>query len=119
MSGGGAIPDDARRVTMDLLRDLADRQRLDGVKSALDSIEASARAHELSADVTSAVPLAEAERTVVESRLRARYGDELVVRYHVEPAILGGMIVRVGDRRVDGSVAGTLGQLRQTLHGAR
>ena len=42
---------------------------------------------------------------MLESRLRARYGSDLPIAYRVDPAILGGLIVRVGDRYIDGSVA--------------
>ena len=36
------------------------------------------------------------------ARLRARHGDDLPVTYHVDPSILGGLVVRVGDRYLDG-----------------
>ncbi len=64
--------------------------------------------------VTSAVPLTEAEQATIRRELAARQwsGD---VSFQVDPRILGGLIVRAGDRVVDASVAGQLEQLRQTL----
>jgi len=67
--------------------------------------------------VTSAVPLTEGERSELERRLRSRHGQALAIAYRVDPTILGGLAVRVGDRYVDGSVATRLGKLRQTLIG--
>ena len=67
--------------------------------------------------VRSAVPLADAERQELETRLRARYGHDLPITFEVDGAILGGLILRVGDRYIDGSVANRLGQLRRALTG--
>jgi ATP synthase F1 delta subunit len=102
-----------------LVRELAGRLDLEGVKSALAAIETGARSSGFDAEVTSAVPLTPAESEAIERRLRQGHGAELTVHYRVEPAILGGLIVRVGDRYIDGSVAARLGQLRQTLVGGR
>ena len=41
---------------------------------------------------------------------------EVNVSFRVDPAILGGLIVRVDDKVMDGSVAGQLESLRQSLH---
>ena len=87
------------------------------LKATLDEIEKAGRRTRVDATVTSAVPLTEGERTVLEDRLHARYGHGLPITYQVDPAILGGLVVRVGDRYIDGSVAARLGQLRQTLTG--
>lgn len=91
--------------------------QLEHLKATLDEIEQAGRKSRVDAGVTSAVPLTEAEREALEARLHARYGSDLPIVYTVDPAILGGLIVRVGDRYVDGSVATRLGQLRQTLTG--
>jgi F-type H+-transporting ATPase subunit delta len=101
-----------------LVREVADRLDIAGVKEALAVLESTGRRGQVSAEVTSAVPLTVRERSALEGRLRARYGHELGIAYHVDPDILGGLIVRVGDRYVDGSVAARLAQLRQTLVGA-
>lgn len=66
------------------------------------------------AEVVSALPLTESEREIVRKDLRLESGAE--VSFRVDPSILGGVVVRLGDRVVDGSVAGKLQALRQTLH---
>lgn len=67
------------------------------------------------ATVTSAVPLIESEKRALETKLRAQFGNDLGFEYAVNPEILGGMIVRVGDKVIDGSVAGKLAELKEKL----
>ncbi len=65
--------------------------------------------------VTTAVELDEATREKVEAQLRARYGEKVKVVFQVDPKLLGGMVVRVGDRLLDGSLATRLRALREQL----
>ncbi|MFN2147532.1 MAG: F0F1 ATP synthase subunit B [Anaerolineales bacterium] len=68
-----------------------------------------------SAEVTSALPLTEKEQDVVRKDVVSKLGENATISFRVDPSILGGLIVRVGDRILDGSVAGKLDDLRQTL----
>jgi F-type H+-transporting ATPase subunit b len=63
--------------------------------------------------VTSALPLSDAEQNSIKSDLTSRGASD--VSFQVDPGILGGLVLRVGDRVVDGSVAGKLEGLRQSL----
>jgi len=117
VSEGGDIQRSLASSARGLVRDVAEKLDIEGVKEALAQLEGSGDGGRLDADVTSAVPLTEDERHALESRLRARHGDDLPVAYHVDPTILGGLKVRVGDRFVDGSVATRLEQLREKLLG--
>lgn len=65
--------------------------------------------------VTSAIPLTEGQRATIQQDLAARVGEESAITFRVDPQILGGLTVRVGDRVVDGSAAGQLERLRQSL----
>jgi F-type H+-transporting ATPase subunit b len=67
-----------------------------------------------SAEVTSALALTDAEKDVVKKDLSAKVGAKDIV-FHVNPAILGGLVIKVGDKVMDGSVAGKLEGLRQNL----
>lgn len=67
------------------------------------------------ARVTSAVPLLDAEKTALEAKLRAQFGDDLIFDYTIDPAIIGGVIVRVGDKVIDGSVAGKFAEMKEKL----
>jgi F-type H+-transporting ATPase subunit delta len=122
VSGSGDVGDLGRQLKSSaegLVREVAGKLDLEGVKRSLSDIEEADRRGRVEADVTSAVPLTDAERSKLEDRLHSRFGGDLQIRYRVEPSIIGGMIVRVGDRYIDGSVASRLGQLREALAGAR
>jgi len=67
------------------------------------------------AQVTTAIELTEEEKQRFVERLRRRFGEELDVTFHVDPSIIGGVIVRVGDKYIDGSVAGKLERMRERL----
>ena len=68
-----------------------------------------------SAEVTSALPLTEAEQDTVRKQLAKPLGAGAPLSFRVNPAILGGLVIRVGDKVIDGSVAGQLEGLRQSL----
>ncbi len=62
------------------------------------------------AEVTSALPLTSQEQEAVKKSFSAKE-----VSFKVDPGILGGLVVKIGDKVLDGSVAGKLEGLRQTL----
>jgi F-type H+-transporting ATPase subunit b len=68
-----------------------------------------------SADVVSALPLTDKEQKTVRKDIIDKMGDSASISFRVDPSILGGLIIRVGDKVLDGSVAGKLDELRQTL----
>lgn len=67
------------------------------------------------AEVTSAVPLTEDEQTKVKEQILAKLGGAATVSFKVDSDILGGLIIRVGDRVIDGSVTGKLTSMRQSV----
>jgi F-type H+-transporting ATPase subunit b len=67
-----------------------------------------------SARVTSALPLSKDEEEAVKRDVLAKAGAKEVT-FRVDPAILGGLVIRVGDKVLDNSVAGKLEGLRQSL----
>jgi ATP synthase F1 delta subunit len=69
----------------------------------------------LTARVSSAVPLTKEEQAALREKLEARFSQDLNLRFEVEPSLLGGVVVRVGDKVMDGSVKGKLEALKQTL----
>ena len=68
-----------------------------------------------SAEVTSALPLTPEEQAIVKKEIVDKLGAEIEPSYRVDPSILGGLVVRVGDRVIDGSVAARLTSLGQNL----
>ncbi len=69
----------------------------------------------LTVKVSSAVPLTKEEQAALRGKLEARFGQGLGLTFEVEPAVLGGVVVRVGDQMIDGSVKGKLDALAETL----
>ena len=67
------------------------------------------------AEVTSALPLTDEEQAAVRKEIADKLGSAASLSFRVNPDILGGLVVRVGDKVIDGSVAGKLEGLRQTL----
>lgn len=67
------------------------------------------------AEVVSALPLTTEEQDVVKRDVLSKLGGGATVSFRVDPSILGGLVLRVGDRVVDSSVAGQLQELRQSL----
>ncbi len=86
-----------------------------GVRSGKVTLVEESGLRGTSAEVTSALPLTEAEQEVVRRDLLKMLDSGGTIAFRVDPSILGGLVVRVGDRVVDGSVAGQLSGLRQSL----
>jgi F-type H+-transporting ATPase subunit delta len=131
-----AVPTSEKRAALDkllanatpmvrnFLHILAERDRLVEVPGIADALGEliNQRRGIITADVTTAVPLdAEMERLVAQ-RLAAylhRDADKVIIRSRVDPAIIGGVVARVGDQLIDDSVRGRLERLRRTLAGTR
>jgi len=75
-----------------------------------DAVRGVARAR-----VKTARPMAAEEREAFAARLREALGSEVALEAGEDPALIGGMVVRVGSTVYDGSVAGTLKALRSAL----
>jgi F-type H+-transporting ATPase subunit delta len=74
----------------------------------------------VSAVVTSATPLTADEDAAIRGRVAALTGTTVDVTTAVDPSLIGGLTVRIGDRLIDASVRGRLERLReQLLAGAR
>lgn len=67
------------------------------------------------ATATSAAELTQDEVRAITERLEASTGGRIALDVEVDPSLLGGLVVRVGDRLIDGSVRGRLERLRNQL----
>lgn len=67
------------------------------------------------ATATSAAPLTPDEVRALTQRLEQSTGGTIALDVQVDPSLLGGLVVRVGDRLIDGSVRGRLERLRNQL----
>ena len=86
-----------------------------GVKSGKVTVIEGSELVGITAEVTSALPLTADEQAHVRKDILSKMGRQATVAFRVDPSILGGLIIRVGDKVLDGSVAGKLEGLRQNL----
>lgn len=85
-----------------------------GVKSGKIVVLEDAILSGASAEITSALPLTDQEKETVRNEIISKTGSQTVT-FRVDPSILGGLLIKVGDKVLDGSVAGQLQTLQQTL----
>ena len=71
------------------------------------------------ADVTTARTLGRAQQEKLRSKLANVTGKKVQLRLHEDKQIIGGVIVKIGDKRVDGSVTGRLESLKRELLGGQ
>jgi len=72
---------------------------------------------EITAEVTSAVALTEEQVAALKDTLKASVGKDVQLDMHVDPDILGGLIVKIGSRMVDSSLRTKLASMRIGLKG--
>ena len=111
------LPGEAERYVRNLLLLLLERRRLaqlPQVAEVFHDLVLQERGMAV-AEVTTAVALTPQEAEQVRARLRDLIGKTVDMRARVDPAIIGGLVVRVGDDLIDGSVRTQLHQLRQRM----
>jgi F-type H+-transporting ATPase subunit b len=86
-----------------------------GIRDGRVIVLEDARISGRSAEVTSAVPLTDDEKDTVREEVLSKLGTQATVTFRVDPAILGGLVIRVGDKVIDGSVAGKVESLREAM----
>ena len=70
--------------------------------------------------MTTPMPLAEADLEAVRTQVQQLAGTTVEIRAEVDPDLIGGITIRLGDRLLDASVRGRLERLRsQLLAGSR
>jgi len=72
----------------------------------------------MKAEIVSAVELSKKDQEQMQRKLISEYGDGLIFSFRVDPSLMGGLRVRVGDHLIDTSVASRLATLRESLSSA-
>ncbi|MFT8873090.1 MAG: F0F1 ATP synthase subunit delta [Sporolactobacillus sp.] len=100
-----------------LLKLLIDRKRESIIGDVLDAytLLANAKRGILDVTVTTAVPLSEDEQADLARRLGSALGKKLRVKASVKKDIIGGILLRIGDRLYDGTVAGKLSGFKHAI----
>ena len=80
--------------------------------------ELSRRRGEVTAEVTSATALSEAQHAALVEALKAKLGGKVQVEVTVDKGLIGGLIVKVGSRMIDNSLRTKLQRLQLAMKGA-
>lgn len=104
-------------LAANLVRVMARNRRLFAVPGVLGEFRKLLAAHrgEESAEVTVAHPLTDAQANELKSTLNGVVGKDVAIHTIVDPAILGGMIVKIGSRQIDTSIRTKLSSLKLAL----
>jgi F-type H+-transporting ATPase subunit delta len=106
-------------LTTRFLGVLANNRRLADLPGMIRAFALLTAAHrgEVSAEVTTAHPLADDQLDALKKQLRARVGRDVAIHTHVDPAILGGLVVKLGSQLIDASIRTRLNTLAQAMKG--
>ena len=111
------LGDRTHPVTVTLISFLVEAGRvrdLNKIAESVAAIAADRRQHQV-AEVRSAVPLTQEQRSRLEQALSRATGRQIEVKVLVDPTIVGGVVARVGDEVFDGSIASRLEDAKQAL----
>jgi len=116
---GKAIAAIAKQLDIDLLGVLAANRRLNQIPAVIRAFTTLASSHrgEVTAEVTSAHPLDEPQIDALKTQLKKRVGSDVSVSTHVDPSILGGLVVKIGSQMIDNSIKTRLNTLSQAMKG--
>jgi F-type H+-transporting ATPase subunit delta len=106
-------------VTLRLIRQVVMHPRGRALPAALDLCAgiAARRREQLIAVVRSAVELSAAQRRRLAEALTASYGHDVHLNVVIDPSVVGGMSVQIGDELIDGTAATRLAEVRRKLAG--
>lgn len=105
------------RLLHNLLRAMGERDRLAGLKGVAEAYAQALDQHEgiEAAEVLSSTPLNERQQQKLSERLSALTGKRMRLSYRTEAELLGGLVVRIGNRIYDGSIVTQLSKLKERL----
>ena len=104
-------------LAANFLKLVASKRRLFAIRSMIADFNKlnDADKHVVRAKVTVAEPLSDASLDALKAALKDSTGADVAVEMKIDPAILGGLIVRMGSRMVDGSLRTKLNTLRTRM----
>ncbi len=106
-------------ITTNFVGVLAQNRRLSQLGNVIRAFNMLAANHrgETTAEVTSAHPLTDDQVGALRANLKNRLGRDVAVDLNVDPAILGGLVVKVGSQMIDGSIRTKLNSLAMAMKG--
>jgi F-type H+-transporting ATPase subunit delta len=110
---------DFSRLVCDFLAVVARNRRLFAVPAMIEAYlkNLAERRGEVTAEVTAAQPLSEPQLAQLSEQLRRSVGRRVSVDVRVDPGLIGGVIVKLGSRMIDGSIRSQLQRLQLAMRG--
>jgi F-type H+-transporting ATPase subunit delta len=105
------------KTTANFLRVLQRNHRLSDLPVVNERFNAvlEVRAGLVTAEVTTAQPLAAAQQTALQTRLQQLTGKRVNLNFKIDPEIIGGVVTRIGSTVYDGSVKNQLQKLKEQM----
>ncbi|KZD08381.1 F0F1 ATP synthase subunit delta [Oceanibaculum pacificum] len=109
----------ANALTRKFLGTVANNRRLFALNNIIDAFlnELARRRGEVTAEVTSAKALTKTQEKALTDALKQAIGTKVAIETKVEPALIGGLIVKVGSRMIDSSLRSKLQRLQLAMKG--
>lgn len=106
-----------RPTSNNFLRLLLDNSRLHNLDQMLKALarELDARTNIVSAEITTARDISQQEETMLADKLKAATGKQVRLQFRTDPAIIGGVVTRIGSLVYDGSIKTQLAQMKKRL----
>ena len=116
-----ALAEDAKlsKLSADFIAIVARNRRLFAVPAMIEAYldKLAARRGEVTAEVIAAQALTKTQEDALAEQLRRVVGGRVTMDLRVDPSLLGGMVVKIGSRMVDGSLKGQLHRLQLSMRG--
>ncbi len=105
------------QLTQNFLGTLAQNRRLGQLPAIIRAFRsiAAAQRGEVTAEVTSAHALTDAQLETLKGKLTQREGRTVKLSTKVDPDLLGGLVVTIGSKRIDASIRTRLNSLAQAM----
>ncbi|MEW4447509.1 F0F1 ATP synthase subunit delta [Qipengyuania sp. JC766] len=106
-------------LTLNFLGVLASNRRLGALPAIIRAFRAiaSSQRGEIAAEVSSAHALTDEQIATLKQKLTAREGRTVQLTHSVDPDLLGGLVVTIGSKRIDGSIRTRINSLTQAMKG--
>ncbi len=114
-----ALRDQVHTYVLNFVKILVERGAVNELPACADAFrERYNKAHALAeADVTTAAPLSDRQRGALIKRLEALTGQGIRLKEHVEPGLMGGVLLQLNGKRYDNPIRHRLDSLRRSISG--
>ena len=112
-----AFPDDTAPEVRNFVKELVQKKDTSLLPRIVSALGATLRGETgpRAADITSAIELGDDTQEQIRRQLTKQYGEDLIFSFDIDPSLMGGLRIRVGDQLIDNTVANRLMALREII----